>query len=270
MADLLADAETEAQDAEGRDAFVVDVDGYEGPLHLLLALARRQKVDLARVSILQLAEQYLAFVSDARDRRMDLAADYLLMAAWLAFLKSKLLLPGAGKAEEEEPSEGAAGRLAFRLARLDAMRQAGDALMAGLVDGRDVFARGAPERAVVARTTHWEASLYDVMSAFADIQLRRIKLKAHTVERQPVLTLDTARRRLVAMAAEMEEWRSVQSLRPEPGDAPDAPGRSVVASFFSAALELTRDRALELRQDAPLRDVLVRRPRSVGEMKAAE
>lgn len=271
LPDLLASAESEAGEAEGRDAFVVDVEGYEGPLHMLLALARRQKVDLARISILQLAEQYLEFVRDARDRRMDLAADYLLMAAWLAYLKSRLLLPrpDRGPDADGDPAE-LADRLAFRLTRLDAMRRAGETLMAGLVDGRDVFARGAPERSVVSRRTTWEASLFDVMTAFADIQVRRLKERAHTVARQPVLTLEVARRRLIEMAAEMEEWRAVQSLHPAPQDAPDAPARSVVASFFSAALELTRDRALDLRQDAPMREVYVRRSAVRHHMKAAE
>jgi segregation and condensation protein A len=254
--DLVRAAAAEAADADAGDAFHIDVEGFEGPLHLLLDLARRQKVDLAQISILDLAEQYLAFVEDARARRIDLAADYLLMAAWLAYLKSRLLLPREGD-EAEGGGEEMADRLAFRLARLEAMRRASRDLMDGHLDGRDVFARGMPEALRIVATPRWTTSLYDLMKAFGDIHSRRHRQRRHVIRRQPVLPIDTARRQLKTILPELTEWRSVQSFRTE--DPSEAPQRSVTASIFSAALELARDRALELRQDAPFAEVYLRR-----------
>ena len=211
--DMLAQAGADAADADAGNTFRVDIDGFEGPLHLLLDLARRQKVDLAHISILDLANQYLAFIAEAQDRRMDLAADYLLMAAWLAFLKSKLLLPRDHLAEEEIDGYALAGRLAFRLKRLEAMRQAHADLCAGNLDGRDVFARGAPERSKIVRKAIWTTTLYELMKAFADINSRKVKQRAHIVKRLPVLALETARRRLEAMMPELIDWTSVQGMR---------------------------------------------------------
>lgn len=266
--DMLAQAAAGAADADGRDAFRVDVEGFEGPLHLLLDLARKHRVDLAKVSMLALADQYLAFVREAQVRRIDLAADYLLMAAWLAYLKSKLLLPSDKSAADEPDGETMAGRLAFRLRRLDAMRQAATELFEGHVDGRDVFARGDPEQAKIVRRSIWTTQLADVLKAFGDINARKVNRRVHVVPRQPVLGLEQARRTLAAIAPELAEWRAVQSFHAAAGDAEGAPRRSEVASFFSAALELTRDNALELRQDRPFSDVYVRRPQRA--LKAAE
>ncbi len=265
--DLLSSASADAADADERNAFRVDLDGYEGPLHLLLDLARRQKVDLTHISILELANQYLAFIRDAQDRRMDLAADYLLMAAWLAYLKSKLLLPSDKPSEDEVDGEGLAARLAFRLKRLEAMRRAGADLQNGLIDGRDVFRRGAPESARILRKPIWQASLYEVLKAFGDINVRKFKQRKHVVKRQPVLALDTARQKLKSLIPELTEWTAVQSLTVTAAEAPDAPKRSVTASFFSAALELTRDNVVDLRQDRHFADVYVRKH---VDLKAAE
>ncbi len=259
--DMLAQAEAGAADADGKNAFLVDLDGFEGPLHLLLELARRHKIDLAKISILALADQYLAYVRAARDRKMDLAADYLLMAAWLAYLKSKLLLPSDKKDDDDVDPEAMAGRLAFRLRRLDAMRKAVDELYAGNLDGRDVFRRGDPQRPKIIRKSLWTTTLHDVLTAFGDINVRKVKQRAHVIARQPVLPLESARRTLVELAPHLEEWMAVQAIRANDEDAKDAPRRSEVASFFSAALELTRDRALELRQDQHFSDVYVRRAR---------
>jgi segregation and condensation protein A len=267
---ILADAASEAGEAEGRDLFCVDLDGFEGPLHLLLALARKQKVDLARLSILRLAEQYLAFIAEARARRIDLAADYLLMAAWLAYLKSRLLLPGQIARDDEPEGDELAGRLAFRLKRLEAMRQAAEQLRRGRIDGQDVFGRGMPEVAVILKTPVWTTSLHDVMKAFADVNNRRHRVRKHVVRRQPVLPLDSARKRLVSMMAELEDWRPMHRLQPSVEEAETVTARSVVASFFAAALELTRDRALELRQDRMFGDLYVRRARAAEALKAAE
>lgn len=266
--DMLSQATAGAADADADNAFVVDIEGFEGPLHLLLELARKHRVDLARISMLALADQYLAFVRDAQHRRIDLAADYLLMAAWLAYLKSKLLLPREAKVDDEPDGETMAGRLAFRLRRLEAMRKAASDLYEGDIDGRDVFRRGAPEHPKILRRAVWTTSLHDVLKAFGDINIRKAKRRAHVIKRQPVLGLDQARRTLVALAPELEDWLAIQAIHASEEDAKGAPRRSEVASFFSAALELTRDRALELRQDRPFSDVYVRRARPV--LKAAE
>lgn len=265
--DMLAQASAEAADA--RDAFVVDLEGYEGPLHLLLDLARRHKIDLVKISILQLADQYLAYVREAQTRKIDLAADYLLMAAWLAFLKSKLLLPSEKKDEDEVDPEALAGRLAFRLRRLDAMRKAVNELYEGNLDGRDVFPRGDPQLAKIIRKPLWNNTLHDVLKAFGDINVRKVKLKTHVVKRQPVVPLDTARRKLAALVPDLIDWASIQMMRAEDEESKDAPRRSEVASFFSAALELTKDRAVDLRQDQPFSDVYVRKARGDA-LKAAE
>ncbi|MDP3736118.1 MAG: ScpA family protein [Hyphomonadaceae bacterium] len=257
--DMLAQAEAEAADA--KNAFRVDLDGFEGPLHLLLELSRRHKIDLVKISILALADQYLAYVRDAQDRKIDLAADYLLMAAWLAYLKSKLLLPSDKKDDDELDPEELAGRLAFRLRRLDAMRHAVKDLYAGPVDNRDVFRRGDPQLAKIIRKPLWTTTLHEILTAFGDINVRKVKMRTHVIPRQPVVPLDSARRTLVALVPELEDWRSVQSMHAPEEETKDAPRRSEVASFFSAALELTKDRALELRQDQPFSDVYVRKTR---------
>lgn len=265
--DALATAEADTADADAQDIFRVDLGAYEGPLHLLLDMARRHKVDLLHIPILKLADQYLAFVCDAEVRRMDLAADYLLMAAWLAYLKSKLLLPQE-KTEDEPTGDELAGRLQFRLRRLDAMRQAAADLHRGAIDGQDVFRRGEPERARIIRKPLWTTTLHDVMRAFGDINGRKARRRTHVVKRQPVLGLETARKHLVDLAPHLVEWKAIQAIHAKPEEAADAPRRSEVASFFSAALELTRDHALELRQDRPFSDVYVRKAREA--LKAAE
>jgi segregation and condensation protein A len=257
--DLLLQASAEMADVDERNAFLLDLEGFEGPLHLLLDLARRQKVDLVHISILDLANQYLAFIQDVREKRVDIAADYLLMAAWLAYLKSKLLLPHEKKADDEVGGPEMAQRLAFRLARLEGMRRAVEDLRAGSIDGKEVFRRGDPEQSKIVKQTEWLASLHDLLSAFGDINVRKIKRRAHVVKRQPVLGLDLARRRLGQMIPQLTEWTAVQSMRAEPGDAPDAPRRSETASFFSAALELTKEEKVDLRQDRAFADVLVRK-----------
>src|SRR6056297_775094 len=159
------------EDVEADEVFSIDVDGYEGPLHLLLDLARKQKVDLLHVSILDLATQYLKFIQEAQDQRIDLAADYLLMAAWLAFLKSRLLLPKPKQDQDDgESAEDDAVKLAFRLKRLDAMREAGQALMESDILGRDVFLRGMPEQPTVVKTTEYNTTLYHLMQSFGSIR----------------------------------------------------------------------------------------------------
>lgn len=250
-----------AEDAEGVNIFNVEIGGYEGPLHLLLELARRQKVNLLQVSMLALAEQYLAFVEDARTKRIDIAADYLLMASWLAFMKSRLLLPKPEAIEEDEPTgEEMAARLAFRLKRLDAMRQAVRELEAGPVLDRVVFLRGETEQPKVVKHTEYTASLYDLSTALASIRDRREKERPHRIEQQLVLPLEQARTTLRALREQLDQWASLEDIRTAMTDInPDVPERSVTASVFSAALELTRDGEVDLRQDTHFAPIYMRR-----------
>lgn len=238
--------------AESGQGFTVDVDGYEGPLHVLLALAREQKVDLRRLSILKLAEQYLAFVSQARSRRIDLAADYLVMAAWLAFLKSRLLLPRAERPKDGPPATDLAAGLAWRLRRLDAMRRASAALHAQPQSGLDVFARGSPEELAVSEIPIWQAGLYDLLSAYAR-QRAQTPVRVHEVKAWPVWPLDAARDRLVEKLPEAADWTPLGRFAPDPArfrhEPPSAASR--YASLMAASLELAKQGRLSLRQLSP-------------------
>lgn len=244
-------------DIDDLNAFAVDIDGFEGPLHALLELARRQKVDLLHVSILELATQYLEFVEDAREKRIDLAAEYLLMAAWLAFLKSKLLLPkpSVTHAHDEDGDEMAA-RLSFRLRRLDAMRVAAKALMERPRLGQEVFVRGAPVQPKVLKTTEYDTSLYHLMQAFGDIRQRQVKVAPHKMAPQPVLALESARDGLRRITRHLDEWARLDELDDKISNLDKTiPPESVRASCFAATLELARDGDVDVRQDrhfAPL------------------
>ena len=246
-----------AEEAE-TDALVVDLDGFEGPLHLLLALARKKKVDLARISILELAEQYLGFMAAASRKRLDLAADYLVMAAWLAFLKSKLLLPKPPK-DDDAPVEVLAQALAFRLRRLDAMRAAGEALHARPLENRDVFMRGAPEGVRSTRSVIYEADLHDLLSAYAMRRSARIR-SVYRPQTPRVYGLETARERLEALLPQVKDWREFDTLLPGENDlgANPPPRISVRASSVLAALEITKDGHAQLRQRAPYAPLYVR------------
>ena len=245
------------EDLDYDEQFCVDVEGFEGPLHLLLELARRQKVDLLYVSVLELATQYLAFIEDARHQRIDLAADYLLMAAWLAYLKSRLLLPKQVSSEDSEaPAEEDAQRLAFRLKRLQAMRDAGAALLERNVVGRDVFLRGSPQQPKILKTTEYDTSLWHLSQAFGAMRTRKAREAPHAVENQYVLPLENARDSLRALTLDKTQWASLDDIREQVSpDGAEIPPRSVMASVFSATLELTRDGEIDVRQDrhfAPL------------------
>lgn len=235
---------------------VVDVDGYEGPLDLLLTLARAQKVDLTRISILKLAEQYLAFIEEAKRLQLELAADYLVMASWLAYLKSRLLLPPPE--EEEEPTaEEMAARLAFRLQRLEAMRDCAAKLMARNRMGRDVFARGMPEGIRVIRKSQYSADLYDLLKAYAH-QRSVQKIERLQVPRQPVLAIEDARKRLESMLGVIVDWDRIDALVPPEFETGRA-RRSGLASTFSASLEFAKEGRIELRQAGPFEPLFVRR-----------
>ncbi|WP_029935415.1 segregation and condensation protein A [Sphingomonas sp. UNC305MFCol5.2] len=230
-------------EADPSDTLQIDIDGWEGPLDLLLALARNQKVDLRQISILELVEQYLAFVNEARELRLELAADYLVMAAWLAYLKSALLLP---RNPEETPSpEELALRLQLRLERLNAMREAGARLVARDRLGRDVFLRGTPEGLRVVRKGRYEAEIYDLIAAYGRISARTRPVM-HVVAVRDVMTLEEAIDRVSALIGARIEWSTIETFLPE--GASGTYRKSALASSFVAALELARQGRLELKQ----------------------
>lgn len=255
--------------ADPDNAFRVDVEGFEGPLDMLLTLARSQRVDLRRISVLQLAEQYLAFVERARSRRIELAADYLVMAAWLAYLKSRLLLP-PDEADGEEPSgEDLAARLALRLERLDAMRRAAAELMARDRLGEDVFARGAPETVRIERETTWTAGLADLLRAYARIRTSA-DYRPLQIERPAVWGVEAALERLRAAIGETPGWSVLARHLPAIWLVDEPRRRSALASSFVASLELARRGELELRQEAAFAPILVRRATSAAVAAAEE
>ena len=235
------------------EALIIDVDGFEGPLDLLLTLSRTQKVDLRRISVLQLAEQYLGFVEQARQLRIELAADYLVMAAWLAYLKSRLLLPP--DPDEEGPSgEELAAHLAFQLERLQAMREAAARLMGRDQKGRDFFARGDPTPLAVSRKTVFDVSLLDLMRAYARLRTRD-EFRPYAFDRTDIYPLEAALERLSRMVPGAADWTSLQAYLPEGWRGAPARKRSAVASTFAATLELAKQGQIELRQSdtfAPL------------------
>ena len=247
-----------ASAAEDGEALIVDLEGYEGPLHVLLALARSQRVDLMQLSVLKLAEQYLAFVQQARRRRFSLAADYLVMAAWLAYLKSRLLLPKPQRPKgEEPPAEEVAARLAWRLAKLDAMRTAGEALKGRPQLGRDVFGRGDPQATKVIPSGRIEGNLYELMSAYIGQRVK--EAKRHYTPRPPqAYPLEDARDRLRKLLPDLDRWTSLTGVAPL-GAAGQGPSRaSYVASTLSASLELVKEGAMEARQLEAFADIYIR------------
>jgi segregation and condensation protein A len=241
------------------EALVVDVDGYEGPLDLLLTLARHQRVDLRRVSILRLAEQYLAFVAAARRLRIELAADWLVMAAWLAWLKSRLLLPPDPEAPGPSGEELAA-HLAFQLERLEAMRRAAARLMGRDRLGRDRFARGMTEAITLRRTIRHEAGLIDLLRAYARVKTREDYAPLHLAQ-APVLTMEQALERLKGLIGGAVEWAMLEAFLPEGWCMEPARRRSATASTFAAMLELVRRGEAEVRQEAVFAPLMLRAAR---------
>jgi segregation and condensation protein A len=249
-----AAAEGAAADGE---ALIIDVDGYEGPLHVLLALARSQKVDLLKLSVTRLAEQFLAFVRDARRRNFALAADYLVMAAWLTYLKSRLLLPKLGRLAEDEPEpEAMAAALALRLAKLDAVRRAAEALAARPALGRDVFTRGDPQAIQIVSTRRLEGDLYALMDAYIGIRKRQGQ-RLYRPPAPQAYPLDDARARLRGLIAELERWTPLTGVAPMGSG--EGPSRaSNLASTLAAGLELVREGELEARQLTAFAEVYLR------------
>jgi len=231
------------------EALIVDVEGFEGPLDLLLSLARTQKVDLGRIAVLPLAEQYLAFVERARALRIELAADYLVMAAWLAYLKSRLLLP-PDPAAEGPSAEELAAHLAFQLERLEAMRRAAAQLMARDRLGRDVFARGLPEPMEARRTVRYDATLMDLLRAYARLRTRD-EFRPWAFDRADVYGLDEALDRLKRELSERFGWLPLEAFLPLAWRSTGVRRRSATAATFLAGLELTRQGRAEIRQAEP-------------------
>jgi segregation and condensation protein A len=239
-------ADNDAERATSEPSLVVDVDGFEGPLDLLLHLARNQKVDLARISVLALAEQYLVFVERARHFRLELAADYLVMAAWLAYLKSKLLIPKQ-PGDEEATGEEMAAVLQFRLQRLEAMRDAAARLVNRNRLGRDVFQRGMPEAVVVEKRNEFSASLYDLLTAYA-AQRQRQAITNVQIAKRGVWSLKEARSILMRLVGQMRDWTALDSFLLEYLATPEE-RVTAIASSFAASLELVREGHLEMRQE---------------------
>jgi len=245
----------EDERATGEPQLVVDVGGFEGPLDLLLHLARNQKVDLSRISVLALAEQYLVFIEKARALRLELAADYLVMAAWLAYLKSRLLIPKQ-PGDEGESGEEMAAILQFRLKRLEAMRDAAARLVNRNRLGRDVFARGQPELVIIDKRNAYSATLYDLLTAYASLRQRQAITNVQIAKRG-VWSLKEARSILTRMIGTMRDWTALDQFLIRylklPGERATA-----MASSFAATLELVREGYLEVRQQEPFAPLYMR------------
>lgn len=241
------------------EALIVALDGFEGPLDLLLALARTQKVDIAKISVLALAEQYLVFIRKAHHLRLELAADYLVMAAWLAFLKSRLLLP-KDKPDDPLPSgEELAARLAFRLKRLGAMREAAATLMTRKRLGVDVFTRGMPEGVRTISEREYTAEIFDLLKAYTTQRSRTVVKRAHVVKRRVVWSIKEARIRLERLVGESSgDWVQLDLFLQQFAPTGEA-ARTATASSFGATLEMARDGLVELQQSGPFEPLYVRR-----------
>ncbi len=241
------------------EAFVVDLEGFEGPLDLLLALARTQKVDLARISINTLVSQYLAYISEAQKLRLELAADYLVMAAWLAFLKSRLLIPREQTADDGPSGEELAARLAFRLMRLEAMRNAAAQLLTRKRLDRDIFPRGMPEGVRTIRTREHSAEIYDLLKAYAEQRTRTTVRRTHVIKRRTVWSIKDARQRLETLVGRAAgSWVQLDFFLEQFLPSPEL-SRTALASSFGATLEMAREGHIEIRQAGPFAPLYIRR-----------
>ncbi|WP_245298710.1 segregation and condensation protein A [Pseudotabrizicola sediminis] len=261
MSDTIADDWGEDRlapaDRMAAEALIVDVDGFEGPLDLLLTLSRTQKVDLRKISVLELAEQYLGFVQKAQSLRIELAADYLVMAAWLAFLKSRLLLPPE-PGEDGPSAEDLAAHLAYQLERLQAMREAAARLMARDQMGRDFFARGLPETISHHRAVTYEATLLDLMRAYARIRTKD-EFRPFVMDRDQVFTMEQALERMRGLIGYVGDWADLTSFLPEGWESTPMRRRSSTAAHFAAVLEMAKRGQVELRQGEMFAPIQIRR-----------
>ena len=239
------------------EQLVVDLEGYEGPIDVLLTLARDQKLDLTRISILALADQYIAFIAQARRVRLEIAADYLVMAAWLAYLKSRLLLPTPAEDKAEPTAAEMAAALAFQLQRLQAMQDAGARLMARPLLGKDVFRRGAPEGLRVVATPVYTATLYELLKAYGD-QRGRKQTTLLRILPSELYSMEAALERLASLLGRMPDWTTLQSFIPQELRG-GVVARSALAAMFSASLELVRSGRMQLRQDRSFGQIYIRK-----------
>lgn len=262
--DLKFNAAEDAMDSA--EALLLDIDGFEGPLHLLLELARKQKVDLARLSILDLANQYIDFIKTAQNLRIELAADYLVMASWLAYLKSRLIIPSETPEIETPEAQEMAAMLAFRLERLDGMRRAVDGLLRLPIMGDRIHARGMPEGLRSRTTPLFDAELYDLLKAYGTSR-SRAEIRDHKLPKPKVLTMDEARRRLKRAldqlssggAVDLSDWVAMDGLMDMSGVDMDVPQSSVQASALLAGLELAKEGEIELKQSSAFTPIYLRR-----------
>lgn len=255
----MPDGDADFDDVEARlaaEALIVDVDGFEGPLDLLLMLSRTQKVDLRKISVLALAEQYLAFIDQAKTLRIELAADYLVMAAWLAFLKSRLLLP-PDPTDDGPSGEELAAHLAFQLERLSAMRECASQLMARDQKGRDFFVRGIPEDVARVRRVRYTATLLDLMQGYARIRTKD-EFRPWAFDRQNVMSLEQALERMRGLIGYAGEWTDLLSYLPEGWETDPLRRRSATASHFAASLELAKRGAIQIRQTGTFEPIQIR------------
>jgi len=240
------------------ESLVIDVEGFEGPLDVLLTLARTQKVDMRKISVLQLARQYLVFVEEAKRIRLELAADYLVMAAWLAFIKSRLLLP-QDPTQDGPSGDALAAHLAFQLERLEAMRRSAAKLMARDQLGRDFFARGIPEDVTLKRNITYKATVLDLMQAYARLRTKENFKPLHMEERDKIFTMEQALDRMKGLIGHAIEWGSLQQFLPDGWEKDPKLRRSATASTFAAMLELVKLGKMDLRQTDTFAPIEVRR-----------
>lgn len=241
---------------ENPDLLLLSLDGFDGPIDLLLTLARDQKVDLTKISILALAEQYIAFIERAQRLRLEVAADYLVMAAWLAYLKSRLLLPVQHEAEEEEDPAEMAARLAFQLQRLEAMQKAAQALQDRAQLGQDFYKRGQPEKMRVETHNTFDLTLYDLLRTYGRMQ---DKMVASTLRIMPtdLYSMDEAVERLRTLLGTVPDWKTLADFLPDTMTNPLV-RRSMMAAHFVASLELVREGVLEMRQTGIFEPIFLR------------
>ena len=248
-----------AEEADEGEALLIALDAFEGPLGLLLELARTKKIDIAKVSIGEIADQYLAFINEAQTHNMELAGDYLVMAAWLTLLKSRLLIPKPQIAEDEPDPLQLADALRLKLMRLEIARAAAKKLGDMPQLGRDVFLNGQPQTTVLTSRIVWRAELYDLLNAYCAERVKSVRKPSYRTFVRRAYPLETARRKLEQALTILKEWSAIDSVAPPAEAGDDAPPReSYLASTFGAALELTREGKMDLRQAEAFAPLFVR------------
>ncbi|MDZ4693064.1 ScpA family protein [Terricaulis sp.] len=249
-----------AEEADEGEALRVALDAFEGPLHILLELARAKKIDIAKVSVGEIADQFLAFIAEARAQNMEIAGDYLVMAAWLALLKSRLLIPKPQLPADEPDPQQLEEALRQKLLNLQAARAAAKKLEELPQLGRDVFLNGQPQTTVLTKTTTWKADLYELLNAYCADRTKLVRKRAYTTMVRRAYPLESARKKLEQALVRLEEWSAIESVAPVSSDtSADAPPQeSYLASTFGAALELTREGKMELRQTEAFAPLFVR------------